>query len=433
MRKARSLQFSIYLCFLIFLVGCESCDGTSSAPDPPDIDIIPPPSDKLTVRIYFDATVSMQGFVVANPWTHYTRILSYLESVVLSGWTDGKADFYRFGTQVEPIDRATYLQVAAPGFYDDREINQETLIQEVIDYETKKGADFDEANSLVVIVTDLFQAKNDVNLLVAHLKEKYLREDLAVGLLGVRSQFDGIIYDIGLGSDPVPYRSDMENPESFRPFHLLVLGRYADIAHYFDRLTASGFPEAKTVIFSRHLVNSLVSSESASIGSIENLVLVESLVRPPEARLKQFRIRTNSDTAKFSATLEYTPLPHAMSFDLNPLESVVIAKHVPAGQTEESPAAQKCLKVSPMLLDELTVDVSIARDLPKGIYLYEVILSPKIDGYRLPVWCADWDMGQVFDGSKTRNLGNFVETLSQATAKVHQPKIAKLDFYIQKK
>ena len=346
-----------------------------------------------------------------------------------------KPNFFGLAHKLNQLIGLPTLQVASPEFYDDREINQETLIQKVIDYEPEKGADFDEANSLVVIVTDLFQAKNDVNLLVAQLKERYLRKDLAVGLLGVRSQFDGIIYDIGLGSDPVPYRSDMENPKSFRPFYLLVLGRYPNIAHYFDRLTASGVPEVQTVIFSRHLVNSLVSSESASIGPIENLVLVESLVRPPDARLKQFRIRTNSDTAKFSATLKYTPLPHAMSFDLNPLKSVVIAKQASAGQTTDSPAAQKCLEVSPVLsTNEMTVNVSIvSRDLPRGIYLYEVILSPKIDGYRLPIWCADWDMGQDFDGSRTRNLGNFVGTLSQATAQVHQPKIAKLYFYIQKK
>ena len=373
-------------------------------------------------------------FVVPDPWSHYTRILPYLESVVLSGWTDGKAEFFRFGTQVEPIDRDAYLQVAAPEFYDDRDINQETLIQKVIDYETEQATDFDEADSLVVIVTDLFQAQNDVNLLVAQLKEKYLRKDLAVGLLGVRSQFYGVIYDIGLGLDPMPYQVDIDNPETFRPFYLLVLGRYANVARYFDRLTASGFPEAETVIFSRHLVHSLVPSDGASIGQIENLVLVESLVRPPDARLRQFRTRTNADVAKFSATQKYMPLPHAMSFDSNALESVVIAKHCSADQTTDSPAVQQCLQVSSELSNELTLNVSIAaRDLPEGIYHYQVTLSPKTERYQPPVWCSDWDMGLDFDGSKTLNLGSFVATLSQSTAQVHQPKIAQIHFYIQKK
>ena len=258
----------------------------------------------------------------------------------------------------------------------------------------------------------------------------------------MRSQFDGVIYDIGLGFAPMPYQVDMENPETFRPFYLLVLGRYANVARYFDRLTASGYPEAKTVIFSRHLVNSLVPSDGASIGQIENLVLVESLVRPPDARLRQFRTRTNADIAKFSAALKYTPVPHAMSFDSNTLESVVIAKHCSADQTTDSPAAQQCLEVSSELLtNELILNVSIAaRDLPEGIYGYEVTLSPKTERFQPPVWCSDWDigldfngLGSDFDGSKTINLGSFVSTLSQSTAQVHQPKVAKFFFYIQKK
>ena len=44
------------------------------------------------LRIYFDATLSMQGFVAPGS-ARYTQICPYLESVVVSRWTDGKADF----------------------------------------------------------------------------------------------------------------------------------------------------------------------------------------------------------------------------------------------------------------------------------------------------------------------------------------------------
>ena len=162
---------------------------------------------------------------------------------------------------------------------------------------------------------------------------------------------------------------------------------------------------------------------------------VEGLVRPPDARLKQFRIRKNPDTAKFSVTLKYIPLPHALSFDPNQLEDSVIAKHALAGKTEESPTAQECLEVTSTLLNnKLTLNVTLTpRTLPARIYLYEVTLRPKIDGYQMPVWCSDWDMGSGRDGSKTLNLGNFVRDLSQVTAQVYQPKIAKFYCYIEKK
>jgi hypothetical protein len=447
-QKTGFLQLSIYLCFLILLA---SCGESPEIPKQPDIDRLPTPgaiSEPLTARIYFDATVSMKGFVVPGA-TDYTRMLPHLESSVLTGWTNGKAEFFRFGTQVEPINRTTYLKVAHPEFYNDATINKKTLIQEVINDETQEinnrdevnhdhdeanierdeaNNNHDKANSLAVIVTDLFQDEGDINRLVAQLKEKYLQKELAVGLLGIRSQFDGTVYDAGINVPPIDHQGD-------RPFYLLVLGRHANIAHYFDQLIASGFPEAKTVLCSQYLVDSLVASEGASVSSIENLVRIESLVRPPDVRLKQFRIRKKRDPAKFSAKLKYIRLSHTMSFEPDQLEISVIAKHAPAGQTLESPTAQACLNVTPTLVEnELTLDVRLTpRDLPKGIYFYEGTLGPKIDGYRIPAWCSAWDMGLERDGSKTLNLGSFVRDLSHVAAQMHQPKIAKFYFYIEKK
>lgn len=460
-RKTRFWQFAICLCVLIFLA---SCGESPEIPKQPDIDRLPTPgaiSEPLTARIYFDATVSMKGFVVPGA-TDYTRMRSHLESAVLTGWTDGKAKFFRFGTKVEPItERTNYLKVAHPGFYDDETINKKTLIQEVIDYETQEvnnreaanndndevnnnhevannshdeaNKNHDETNSLAVIVTDLFQDEGDINRLVAQLKEKYLQKELAVGLLGIRSQFDGTVYDAGINVPPIDHQGD-------RPFYLLVLGRHADIAYYFDQIKAE-FDESKTVLFSPYLVNSLVASEGASVSSIENLVRVESLGKPPDDRLKQFRIRDNSDTAKFPATLEYIPLPYTMSFDPDQLEVSIIAKHVQDSQTVGNRVDPKYVIPKLKLLEgaevkkgELTLEVSLPPDLQqKRVYLYEVALSPSIDAYQIPAWCSEWDMGLTRDGSKTLNLLNLVKYLSQVTVQMYKPRIAKFYFYIQKR
>lgn len=344
-------QFPIYLCFLILLASCEKPPGIPE-PDFEESYTLGKISETLTVRIYFDATVSMKGFVVPGQ-THYTRMLRPLEGVVVTGWKKSeKPEFFRFGTQVEPINRTDYLKVAHPEFYNDDTINKKTLIQEVIDYETQEvnkreaanndndevnnnhevaNNSHDEANNnhnktnrLAIIVTDLFQDEGDINRLVAQLKEKYLEKELAVGVLGLRIQFDGIVYDAGINVAPIRHKSDMTNPETFRPFYLLVLGKHPDIAYYFKRFTSSeSFPQVQTVLFSQYLVNTLVAPEGASIVSTGNLV------RPPDARLKQFRFRKTREPAAFSATLQYTTLPHTMSFAPDQLEVSVIAKHVP--------------------------------------------------------------------------------------------------------
>ena len=467
--KTSFVLFSFYLCFLIFLTSCETgrdsgipdFEDDTSEHSPGDI------SENLVARIYFDATLSMQGYVVHGS-TRYTQMCRYLESVIVSGWTDGKAEFFRFGEQVESIDRNTYLRVGYTDFYGDRNINRETFIQKIIDHENQLVSDgMDESsipeesaeinvpsevvnnskeeNPLVVIVTDLFQDKRDITVLVTQLKEQYIQKDLEVGLLGLRSEFDGTVYD--LGGRPLPYRSTPDNPDTYRPFYLLVLGRHADIAHYFDRLIATGFSDAtddvNTVIFSRYLVSPLLSFDDAEIktDNLNSKILNSDHSQDP--RLKQYEIVRNSDPAKISAKIEYVPLPHAMFFDSNTFEVSIIAEHKPdpVGENEISPDARNCIEVTSTLLEnelgnELNVNFSLkSSDLDSAVYLYEVTLSPGIDKYQTPDWCSDWDMGAERDGSKTLNLVNFVRDLSQVTARMHQPKpiIAKFHFYIEKR
>lgn len=458
------LRFSICLCLLIFFLSCKQPNIPPELPDFGESQMIPGAlSNTLVARIYVDATLSMQGFV--NPGsTRYTQILRPLESAITTGeWQNRRVEFFRFGTQVEAIIRNNYLQATAPEFYENTNINLETRIQEVIDFETQevingerannsienRGAyveseekinDSNEVSRLVIIVTDLFQQNSDINLLVNQLREKYIEKGFEIGLLGLRSHFDGTVYDTGMRGTPIPYQSDLRDTETFRPFYLLVLGRHADIAHYFDRLTGRGFLEAETVIFSRYLVESLASFEGALIDPLSHLGRVETLGNSQNSRLKQFRILRDPDTAGFSAILRCTSLPYAMSFDNSKkLKASVIAKTRSGGQDEESLVAQKCLKVTSSvskngLRNELTVDFSLTpRSLKRGIYLYEVILSPNIDGYRAPDWCQVWDMGLERDGSKTLNLVNFVRDLSQVTAQIHRPKIARFYCYIEKK
>ena len=457
--KTSLLLFSFYLCFFIFLISCDT-----SKPDPPD----PPPvdpsdmvgdiSDKLAARIYFDASVSMQGFVVPSS-TQYKNILRPLESVITSGWKNGNTEFFRFGEQVRPIDRDSYLRTGSVDFYDDLR----TYIQNIFEYEDQLvGENIDinntledsidkdtpsndinisrEENRLVVIVTDLFQDRRDVNLLVSQLKDKYIKNGLEVGLLGLRSEFNGKVYN--LGTTPILYRSTPDNPETFRPFYLLVLGRHADIAHYFDRLVANGFPEAQTIIFSRYLVSPLLSFEDATIDKLENLNR-DTIAKKSDPRVKEYRITDKNKPSQISAKLKFMLLPHVMPFDSDTLDDLITVKHSPNGTPDVTQKAKNCLKVtSPLLQNDDSNELSIgftldSQSLPrKRIYLYEVTLRPGVDKFKEPEWCSEWDMGDERNGAKTLNLVNFVRDLTQVTVRMHQPHqpiIAKFHFYIEKR
>ena len=389
-------------------------------------------SKSLHVHIYFDATLSMQGFV--NPGsTDYTRLIPHLESVVLSGWADGKVEFYRFGTHVEPVDRDSYLSVHDPQFYEDGEINRETLIEKVIDHEYQEGSD--EETRLSVIITDLFQTKSDANLLVAEFKDKCLKDNLAVGMMGIRSHFEGMVYDIGVGIPPKPYKSDPDDPSTWRPFYLLVVGRHLHISQYFDSLISAGNIDARTVIYSPHLTQPL---EDWTVNKLDNLVRVRDIIPDRNDRVDQFRVQGNPDNATFLATLTCRPLPHAMSFDPSQIETLIVARNYPEG--EESAGAATCLDISAVVeMPELNISATLTPNaLPhKGKYRFEVSLSPKLSGIGSPSWSSTgpegWDMGMKFDGSRTRNLSHLISNLSQVTARIHQPVIAKFTFYVEKR
>ena len=463
--KTSFLLLSIYLCLFIFLTGCDTT-GKQGIPDPPEsLPDLPPISDRLVARIYFDATLSMQGFVAPGS-THYTRICPSLESAIVSGWRDETVSFFRFGEGVEPIDRNTYLQVGDESFYQ-TDIGIKTYIEKIIENEdplvkpqvegsnTLEGAteidvnDMPEEgnktdsteNRLVVIVTDLFQDNGDINRLVPELKEKCIKKDIDVGLLGLRSQFDGTVYDIGIGEgSSMPYRSTPGNPETFRPFYLLVLGKHADIAHYFDRLIANGFTEAETIIFSQYLVSPLLSFEGAKIEDLENLI-GDTIAKKPDSRLKEYRIRNRDEPSKISAKMKYELLPHAMSFDSNIFDSPPDVEHNRPNSNrrrEIRQAAEDCLTVTSTFAEngnELIVDFELdSRVLPRRtVYLYKVALHPKIDTYQVPEWCSEWDMGIGRNGAKTLNLVNFVDGLTDIAVSEHQPKIAQFYFYVEKR
>lgn len=459
-QRTNLLPFFIYLCFLILLTSCGAGTDKGTPDFEPDMSDLTPGdiSDRLVARIYFDTSVSMQGFVVPNS-TRYTRILRYLESAIVSGWNTGKAEFFRFGEQVRPINRDSYLRAGSVGFYDDIR----TFIQKIFEYEDQlanenieinntSGDSIDaitpsesisndkKENRLVVIVTDLFQDRGDINLLVSQLKDKYIKNGLEVGLLGLRSEFNGKVYN--LGTAPVTYRSRPGNPETFRPFYLLVLGRHADIAHYFDRLIANGFSEAKTVIFSQYLVNPLLSFDRAEIEKLENLIR-DTITEEPDSRLKEYRIREKDETSKISAKMKYELLPHVMPFNSNTFDPSIIVEHNRTDsdrKNEISRAAHNCLEVTSELAEngnenELIVNFELDSRvlLRKTVYLYKVILRPKIDTYQVPEWCSDWDMGTGRNGAKTLNLVNFVDGLTDITVNEHQPKIAQFYFYVEKR
>ena len=436
--------FVIISVFLLVLLGSCSKSRWVPAPLPDSGEALERLSTGLTVDVFLDATLSMQGFVNPGAWTRYAQVLQVLWSSVQTSWPKGEIRFFKFGTQITPLSSNAPLEASTPEFYTDPGYFEETLIENVID-----SAD---VTNLAVIVTDLFQNDSDINLLTAKLKDKYIINGRAIGVLGIKSEFDGTVYDVGINNYSFRYPAGSHQTPAMRPFYLLMLGKHADIKEYSASLRSNRpdfISDDNLVIFSKHLVSPMPPFASGTIDSTHNFDEIASILTSglKDNRVRQFRVRGSEEVATCDATLQYCQLPCTMPFDAQRLSVEILAEQyqddgfVPLDRSEPSLR----IKRATILPSTLSLRAKLAvRSLPgKGIYRYEVILRPQAEAYQMPSWFSEWDMNVSkieewhrsrtgFEGETTLNLKLFLSNLWRTTVQVHKPKIARLYYYIKK-
>jgi len=448
MRQPKQLVVILIFLFSIFIPSCGWIGTKSKCSPPPSYNTAEQyssPSKRLKVHIYLDGTESMKGFIVAGKSSRYQQILPLLESAVLRGWKDANVVFSKFGTSITELPERSYLKAQSTEFYADPNINKKTFIQEVI-----KQAHPD---NLTIIITDLFQQDADVNQITEGVKAKYINGNLAVGVLGCKSEFKGKIFDVGPKAYTFEYDS-YDDAKRFRPFYVLALGKHSDISNYFDYVLKDGsfLSEPQPLIFSRHFAEKLVSFNGATITEISKMAEVENLIPidVKDNRVKQFSIKNSSDVnGSFSIPLDFKALPYTIPIkpqELKPEISVFkcgTEQNPNADQNNEAEAVRGLnIKAN---LNESKIDLKadvVPTNLPDiGIYGFQIILRPS--NYQMPDWVINWNMdgGKVeewrtspndFNGATTYNLKPFLTNLWENTLQIHNPKVAELYCYIKK-
>ena len=100
------------------------------------------------------------------------------------------------------------------------------------------------------MITDLFQTEGDVNTMVEKIKEKCFANNIAVGILGIKTDFNGTVYD-------VPGRPSYSLTTSERPFYAIVFGNNDNLESLFDVLKTKTFVnESQVLIFSKYIIES---------------------------------------------------------------------------------------------------------------------------------------------------------------------------------
>jgi hypothetical protein len=447
----RAILVALWAITVFLAAGFTSCPKKRSPPPDASQDNVGAISDALKVDIFFDATLSMKGFVSTQATSTYQQTVPLLERGVIEGWNGGQAAFHKFGDDIAPLLGRAYLEALKPAFYGDTKYNKKTFIERVIDRA--------QPDHLTIIVSDLFQDNADVNQLSEKLKQKFIAGGSAVGVYAVRSQFAGSVYDVGPDNYTFGYKSG-DKVQSYRPFYLLAFGSHADIAHYFDVLGASGLsgsPESHVYILSRHLAAAPASFAGAKLKVADRISEISSsnvLSAPYKGdRVKAFKISSGRTEATIGLELQYNAgLNNVLSHGAELTPEVTAWKGEETGAAEltlvENPQAARAFRVSARLLPEqppfknidLRADVKVP-DLPgAGVYRFHVQLRPS--RYALPEWVSGWNMRdeeikgwhqrpQEFNGGKTYNLENFLGTLQGAVLGSTPPKVCDVYFYVR--
>lgn len=401
-----------------------------------------PPTENLQVDIYLDATLSMKGFTETDSFSYYQQTIPLLESSVINT-LKGEKFFYKFGNKSEILDGRNYLQSQRPTFYADANFNTKTLIETVLENANPQN--------LTIVVTDLFQDNADVNQLSDKIKSKFINANLSIGILGIKSQFSGTVYDVGVNpndSKPFSFPYKTESEETYRPFYILAFGSHSNIARYFDALEQDGvknFPIKERVILSKNLSERPASFAGADVADKKNINELSGTIVKNDQNLNnfgEFRVKDASKPAVIEVNLPFQKLPGIINFS-EQLEPEINSMVCSGGASS--------FVQQPAIRDALSIDAKTTK--PEGINLiiniapekiekdevnaFHLILRPKQSS--LPDWVNEWNMTDAeisdwsrnknqFNGTKTYNLKHFLQTLWTTTENVHKPKVA--DFYL---
>ena len=158
----------VVLFMTVVLSGCGDSDEPTltmppGSPVPPE-----PKPDQMTVDVYWDATVSMQGFTTLAAGNVYRTLPDMLNEL---GGSLGEARFFRFGEQVKLLEGRDYLCFRDQDCYTEKI----TFFGNVLDAA--------EPNNLSVVITDLFESDADWSNVTQKLREKYFSQHLAVAII----------------------------------------------------------------------------------------------------------------------------------------------------------------------------------------------------------------------------------------------------------
>ena len=272
------VQFrNIYLFFIVFLFLTSSLQSQTKGTCQPEVslDRYSEKQDlkeikKNTVFVFFDGSLSMQGFVNDQPGQKnlYRDVVDDLQQISENVGT--KTFYHRFGSSIESIRENEIARVTKPTFYVCEQSqakcnNQETRLELAF-----KAANANKDGTYIV-VTDLFLSNKQLvgstlNSLTTPLKS-ILKNGKSIGVFGVMSSFNGTIYDIPAKAGGTIKYADAKK----RPFYIIVIGDQKNINRIKKNLEEQHFIDK-----SDHYKFALITSSPVLQNLNQNKIITEN-------------------------------------------------------------------------------------------------------------------------------------------------------------
>ena len=386
----------------------------------------------LDIDIHIDGSGSMLGYTNTEN-SSYVQALKLLDNVLsLNGnRPQTRVKYYRSGDrkhQAKELSRSEFRKAGKAEFYTGTNPIFPAVSSDLASIISKPK----KSDKLTVIVTDLAQNDGDVSLIAQKIKASYFNQrdrDYAVGIMGVKSEFNGTVYSASDANKKFQYNTNDKKSSEYRPFYVLFLGHYQDIAEYFDQLEKEqNFGDrSKLLIFSpEHLLADVsylssptnLSSDLAAPNTLHNGdVSVEKNNQPIE--LLEIKAK-NADRLEAEYQVPIRQSSHTLSFDPNDLKTeinVTAFDKFSKKQFKSVPNAQKALDFDDWQLNnnklQFTAVINPINFDESNVYYFKV--DAIAEDLQKPDWWKEWSSNGGNDGSKTSNLYEFMNSLKNIT------------------
>jgi hypothetical protein len=381
--------------------------------------------DNIAIDIYIDATTSMAGFAVGEG-TAYSQFIDQLEASALSAWKSADIKYFKFGERIKKVDRNEFLSAKNKlAFYRENGIFKKTYIDSVV-----KNTD---NQRLSVLITDLFQDEGDVNIMVDQIKSKCFNKNVMLGLLGIKTEFKGKVFDTP--NNPAGYQLDSKE----RPFYALVFGDPSRMETLFEALKTKDFVKEEQILL---ISNQIMKTANVSIVKTKDSKFVNK--KGSDRQIENafdFSMKSDGNEAKFNYELTFDKNSRCVDFDEKTINLIVYKKSITdlKGSNPDSvPTNDIKIENIQKQGNKLTATLVLKNEDPVGNFSYLIYFQPNsINGFILPTWIKDFStdnpMPNSPTGSLTYNLEKLVSRLIVAKNSIAPTCVSKSILYIYKR